>query len=78
MTLQQKVEEAGIDFGGSDNLPADRDALKNIAPNVDGVTIGEGSYVVFVGFMTAFGMRCWLKKRVRAMRHFHHNSRPEL
>src|SRR4030095_11468271 len=49
--LQQKVEEAGIDFGGSDNLPADRDALKNIAPNVDGVTIGEGSYVVFVGFM---------------------------
>jgi hypothetical protein len=34
--LQQKVEEAGLDFGGSDNLPEDRDALKNIATNADG------------------------------------------
>src|SRR4030095_8583684 len=40
-----------MDFGSSANLPEDRDALKNIATSADGVTIGEGSYVVFVGFM---------------------------
>lgn len=28
--LQQAVEDAGIDFGNSDNLPEDREALKNI------------------------------------------------
>jgi hypothetical protein len=50
-TLQRKVVEKGIQFGGSGNLPEDRDDLKNIATNADGVPIGEGSYVVFVGFM---------------------------
>ncbi len=49
--LQAKVVENGIDFGGSANLPEDREALKNIATNAAGVSIGEGSYVVFVGFM---------------------------
>lgn len=49
--LQQKVVDAGIDFGGSNNLPEDRDALKNIATNAEGIPLGEGSYVVFVGFM---------------------------
>jgi hypothetical protein len=49
--LQAKVVEADMDFGSSANLPEDRDALKNIATSADGVTIGEGSYVVFVGFM---------------------------
>lgn len=43
--------DAGIDFGGSNNLPEDHDALKNIATNAEGISIGEGSYVVFVGFM---------------------------
>jgi len=49
--LQDKVIENGIDFGSSANLPQDRNALRNIATNADGVAIGEGSYVVFVGFM---------------------------
>lgn len=49
--LQDKVVENGIDFGTSANLPEDRDALKNIATNAAGGAIGEGSYVVFVGFM---------------------------
>jgi len=49
--LQEKVVEDGIMFGGSANLPEDREALKNIATNASGVSIGEGSYIVFVGFM---------------------------
>jgi hypothetical protein len=50
-TLQDKVVENGITFGNSANLPEDRDALKNIATSAAGLSIGEGSYVVFVGFM---------------------------
>jgi hypothetical protein len=49
--LQQKVVQKGIQFGSSASLPKDRDALKDIATNADGVSIGEGSYVVFVGHM---------------------------
>ena len=49
--LQQKVVQKGIQFGSSANLPEDRDALKDIATNADGVSIGEGSYVAFVGYM---------------------------
>lgn len=50
-TLQTKVVNAGIQFGSSANLPQDRNALKNIATDAAGISIGEGSYVVFVGFM---------------------------
>ncbi len=35
----------------SSNLPEDRNALKDIATNASGTSIGEGSYVVFTGFM---------------------------
>lgn len=42
---------ADLVFGNSANLPKNRDDLKNIATSVDGTDIGEGSYVVFVGFM---------------------------
>jgi hypothetical protein len=49
--LQENVLEAEIDFGSSDNLPKDRSLLKDIGMNPSGVTVGEGSYVVFVGYM---------------------------
>jgi hypothetical protein len=49
--LQRKVEEMGIRFGGSHNLAADRSQLKNLAINSDGKSVGEGTYVVFVGYI---------------------------
>jgi hypothetical protein len=41
----EMVIENGVNFGSSANLPQDRNALRNIATNADGVVISEGSYV---------------------------------
>jgi hypothetical protein len=49
--LQQKVVDAEITFGDREHLPKDRTKLKDIATNPGGVPVGEGSYVIFVGYM---------------------------
>jgi hypothetical protein len=49
--LQRRVEQIGIRSGNSSRLPSDRSQLKNLATNSEGKSVGEGSYVVFVGYV---------------------------
>ena len=49
--LQHKVEQTRIQFGDNLHLSGDRSQLKNLATNSDGKSVGEGTYVVFVGYV---------------------------
>jgi hypothetical protein len=49
--LQSKVTQLGIPFGSAGALPQDRSVLQGIYTTTDGATIGEGSRVVYVGFI---------------------------
>lgn len=48
--LQRAVEDAGVPFGRTNNLPSDRSVLVNLL-NVGGRTLGEGSLVTLVGYV---------------------------
>lgn len=50
-TLQNRVEDLNIPFGSSQQLPPDRSVLRNLTNDAEGVSVGEGSYVVFVGYV---------------------------
>jgi hypothetical protein len=50
-TLQNKVGKMDIQFGGPRLRNADRSRLQNLATNSDRKSVGEGSYVVFVGYV---------------------------
>ncbi|NOT34007.1 MAG: hypothetical protein HOP12_07545 [Candidatus Eisenbacteria bacterium] len=49
--LQNKVTQLGIPFGSASAMPTDRAVLRDIYTTTDGMTIGEGSRVVYVGFI---------------------------
>lgn len=49
--LQNSAEDLDVPFGSSNQLPPDRSVLQNIATNANGISIGEGSYVVYVGYV---------------------------
>lgn len=50
--LQRAVESAGIRYGSSNNLPEDRAALKDMHTTHRGDTVGEGSRVRLVAFIS--------------------------
>ena len=49
--LQRRVEQLAIPFGDSDHLPPDRSLLRNLVNSPDGIPVGEGSYVMYVGYV---------------------------
>jgi len=49
--LQAAAEQKGINFGNATRLPEDRAALRSIYTTSDGNQIGEGTLVVYVGYV---------------------------
>lgn len=50
--LQRAVDKAGIPYGSSNKLPPDRDALTEILKLSSGKTVGEGTIVRYVAFIS--------------------------
>jgi hypothetical protein len=71
--LQSKAAQLGVPFGSASALPSDRAVLRNIYTTTDAKTIGEGSRVVYVGYIVkakaASSEPCNCGERRREQRH---------